>query len=113
MRFTPSAGANNTRNEKALPELVNAIALVVHKLTKPAPFIRVATEKSVLTRTDKAPSASKFERSQPFVIQNEDTPSVPLVSGNLRGKKGNFFGSDMYQSSNANYPRISPPPRTP
>ena len=57
--------------KKTLPELVNAIALVIHKPARPAPFVKVATEKSVVTRTDKAPSASKFRRSQRFVIQNE------------------------------------------
>ena len=59
------------RNEKTLPELVNAIALVIHKPARPAPFVKVATERSVVTRTDKAPSASKFKSSQRFVIQNE------------------------------------------
>jgi hypothetical protein len=58
-------------NEKPLPELVNAIALVIHKPARPAPFVKVATEKSVVTRTDKAPSASKFKSNQRFVIQNE------------------------------------------
>ena len=61
----------HTRNEKPLPELVNAIALVIHKPARPAPFVKVAMEKSVVTRTDKAPNASKFKSSQLFVIQNE------------------------------------------
>jgi len=71
LKFIPSAGTNNTRNEKTLPELVNAIALVIHKPARPAPFVKVATERSVVTRTDRAPSASKFKSSQRFVIQNE------------------------------------------
>jgi hypothetical protein len=65
------SGDEHSRNEKALPELVNAIALVIHKPARPAPFVKVATEKSVVTRTDIAPRASKFRRSQRFVIQNE------------------------------------------
>ena len=55
-RFIPSTVTNNTHHEKTLPGLVNAMALVINKLTKPAPFVRVATEKSVVTRTNKAPS---------------------------------------------------------
>jgi hypothetical protein len=61
----------HTRKKIILPELVNAIALVIHKPASPAPFVKVATEKSVVTRTDKAPSASKFKSNQRFVIQNE------------------------------------------
>jgi hypothetical protein len=61
----------HTRNEKALPELINAMVLAIREPARPTPFVRVAMEKSVVTRTDKAPSASRFKRRQRFVIRNE------------------------------------------
>ena len=65
------SGDEHTRNEKTLPELVSAIALVIHKPARPSPFFKAATKKSVATRTDKTPRASKFKESQRFIIQNE------------------------------------------
>ena len=55
--------------DRHLPELVNVIALVMHRPARPAPFVKVDIENNVVTKTDKAPKASKFRRSQQFVVQ--------------------------------------------
>jgi hypothetical protein len=52
-----------------LPEVVNAIALVMHRPARPASFVKVDIENNDVIKTDKAPKASKFRRSQRFVIQ--------------------------------------------
>jgi hypothetical protein len=52
-----------------LPEVVNAIALEIHKPARPASFVKVDIENNMVTKTDKAPKASKFRRSQQFVVQ--------------------------------------------
>ena len=49
---------------------MNAIALVIHNPARPAPFVSVATENSVVTSTAIAPSTSKLSNNQRFVIQN-------------------------------------------
>jgi len=51
-------------DDKTLPKLANAIVLVIHIPARPASFVNIATEKSVVTRTDKASSISKFKSRQ-------------------------------------------------
>jgi hypothetical protein len=51
------------------PEVVNAIALVIQRPARPAPFVKVDIENNVVIKTATAPKESKFKRSQRFVIQ--------------------------------------------
>ena len=52
-----------------LPEFVNVIALVIHRPARPASLVKVDIENNMVIKTAKAPKASKFRRSQRFVIQ--------------------------------------------
>ena len=61
--------SENTDIDYHLHELVNPTALIMHRPARPAWFVKVDIENNVVIKTDKAPKASKFRRSQRFVIQ--------------------------------------------